>query len=114
MSKKISEPTITINQAKVLYMIVNNDKTDFGEGDFGTDLESFQPVADAINDLIERGMITAGEWHSESRSSARLRDKIHKCQLTERGIKEMDKVNGDWLNSEGEFSLETWVNASEA
>lgn len=113
MSKKNSKPTITINQAKILYMIVNNNKTDFGEGDFGTNPESFQPVADAIDDLIERKMITAGEWHRESRSGARLRDKIHKCRLTERGIKDMDNVTGDWLNSEGEFSLETWVNASE-
>lgn len=114
MSKNVSEPTITINQAKILYIINNNNKTDFGVGDFGTDLESFQPVADAIDDLIEGGFITAGEWHIEKRSGARRRDKIQKCRLTERGTAEMDKVTGDWLHSEGDFSLETWASAIEA
>lgn len=114
MSKNTVEPTITINQAKILYTIVNNNKTDFGEGDFGTTIESFQPVADAIDDLIERGMITAGDWHIEDRSGKRRRDRIHKCRLTENGTTEMDKVTGDWLNSEGDFSLETWASATEA
>lgn len=107
MSTK-NKPTISINQAKIIYLIANYNKTDFGAGDFGTDLESFQPVADAIDDLKERGFITAGEWHKEQRSGGRKRDKIIKCRLTEKGMDELDKVSGDFLHSEGEFDLEKW------
>lgn len=107
MSAK-DKPTISINQAKIIYTLANYDKSDFGVGDFGTDLESFQPVADAIDDLKERGFITASEWHHESRNGGRQRDKIIKCRLTEKGTDELGKVTGDFLNSEGEFDLEKW------
>lgn len=101
-------PTISINQAKIIYLIANYNKTEFGVGVFKTDLESFQPVADAIDDLKARGFINASEWHRESRSTNRLRDKIIRCSLTEKGMDELDNVTGDFLHSEGEFDLEKW------
>lgn len=102
------EPTITINQAKILYLLANTDKTSFQVGDFGTDLNTFQFVANSIEDLVNQDMMTTSEPHRESRTGDRKIDLILKCELTETGFDELGIVTGSFLNSEGEFDLETW------
>jgi hypothetical protein len=98
---------ISINQAKILYAIVNGQRN-FQPGDFGTDSVTFQSVARAIADLQEKKMLTSNEPHIESTSGNRYIDMIMNCRLTKRGEQELDQVTGDFLNSEGKFSQDTW------
>lgn len=100
---------ISINQAKILYAVVNGH-TVFKPGDFGTaDTTAFQPVAAGVADLVEKGLLTSNEPHRESTSGNRHVDLIMNCRLTAEGTETLGKVTGDFLNSEGEFSQDTWT-----
>lgn len=107
MSNK-EQPSVSINQAKILYKMNNENKSSFNVGDFGTDAESFESLAEAIDDLAENSFITEGKWHKESRTTQRRRDNVIKCYLTEKGLAEIDKVSGAFLHSKGDFDAEVW------
>lgn len=101
-------PSVSINQAKILYKMNNENKSSFNVGDFGTDAESFELLAEEIDDLAKNGFITKGKWHRESRTQHKRRDNVIKCYLTDKGLAEIDKVTGDFLHSKGDFDPEVW------
>lgn len=103
-----SQVGVSINQAKILYFLISYDKNSFGVGDFGTNLDSFQAVAESIQDLVKRGFISIGKPFRETSSGEDKINLIPNCQLTKAGEDVVDKLNGEFLYSKGNYLLDEW------